>query len=427
MANDFHEARLGRLSAHCIYMLLVVAVATFSAAAVAWSDDHKRKTLISGAIHFYDVEGNIVRPYPWKADAVVAGLKARAVNSFQQSEIQRPLALTSVEREDELLGMAVAEYTVDTSDTLELPTVVRVSFAADVWSGTLEYPLIEHLGRVDKEHLKVFRMFDSNTAQVQRIRTVIDGGPKPLDAYREAYGWTVALTNTPEGDAGRHNAEDFMLMVELVERMVEQPGAMDQRIAEDIASIDLDRDFEALAMIDRYRVLSELGFVLARAPNLDQPIYTDYTFYDLARSSFDRAIDIARTEQLLLAGRLASIHQERYKMSCEYGLIDRAKFLDCISDIDAFMAFEQNLSLRSRRAGLSDFEKYLYQVSDAPAEQGLSASTRQRIVCDPDLKFYWAMFAGTVETSGSEALVRATHLQSAYNFAASLGDCEVEG
>ncbi|SEM72067.1 hypothetical protein [Palleronia pelagia] len=386
----------------------------------------ERKTLISGAIHFYDGQGNLVRPYPWSADAVIEGLKARAVNSFQQSEIQRPLALTSRERQDELLGMAVAEYTVDTSDTLELPTIVRVSFAADVWSGTLEYPLIEHLGRVDKEHLRVTRMFDSNRSQVRRIRAVIDADPQPLDSYRDAYDWTVALTNTPQGDAGSDNAEDFMLLVELVARMVEHPGAMDQRIAEDIASIDLNREFEALGGIDRYRVLSELGFVLARAPNLDQPIYTDYTFYDLARASFDRAIDLALSEGLLTR-RLASIHQERYKMSCEYGLIDQAKFLDCISDIYDFMTFEPDLSILSKRVGLSDFEKYLYQVSRAPAGQGLGPATRERIICDPNLNFFWSMFAETVNASGSQPLVRTSHLGSAYDFSSQLGQCQVEG
>lgn len=424
MSNVQHRNKTGQRCLGTVRSLILVGTVCFLGLTAASADE--RKTIISGAIHFYDDEGKIVRPYPWSADAVGAGLKARAVNKFQNSEIRKPLALKSGKQEDELLGMEVAEYTVDTSDTLELPTVVRVSFSADVWHGILELELLKHLGQVDKEHIKVYRISDSGAAQVRKIREVIEGDSRPLDAYREAYQWTIGLTNTSKGDAGRDNTEDFLLLVKLVERMVKEPGAMNQGIAEDLASIDLDRDFAELPALDRYRILSALAYVLARTPNLDQPIYTDYSYYDLARSAFDTAVDIAQAENLLLSRRFATILQERYKMSCEYGLNNQAKFLDCISDLDEFMTSVENLSLRSKTVGLSDFERYLYQVSGIPAGQGLSVAKRREIVCDTDLKSYWALFARTVKNSGSEPLVQSNHLRASHEFASTLGDCQVE-
>ena len=51
---------------------------------------------------------------------------------------------------------------------------------------------------------------------------------------------------------------------------------MTQRIADDLGNLDVNRAFAALTPTDRYTVLSELGFVMARAEVLDQPICANY-------------------------------------------------------------------------------------------------------------------------------------------------------
>ena len=64
---------------------------------------------------------------------------------------------------------------------------------------------------------------------------------------------------------------------------------------------------------------------MARAEVLDQPIYASYKYYDLARGAFAKALEMGARDPNVLLNRLVRHHQELYKMSCIYGLIDRAR------------------------------------------------------------------------------------------------------
>ncbi len=378
------------------------------------------RTIFSGYVYVVDDNSEPIR-YPWPIERIERGLLVKFYDYAEPRDEVAAREVPLVEpKPDPELGQ-VAWYNFEIGAKLKQPMTVRVEFEHGRYFGRADRRLTGHTGG-ERVNLEIRRKFRNRDEQYRAIHAFFATRSVMASEADEIYRAIGALIR--EDPSLQH----FFLLKDFIGTVLRVNGYIDPHHANSLTYLDITDEFRSLALNDQFKVLSQLAFVLARAPAPEATIVPGTNYLQFAQELHNTAIALARPDPRGVdAAMLAQSFQEKYKYECANGL-----WVDCFYTLFDFFEIangEVGFNTATLRAILSDFSTELECLSIGAAAGACRTPLPyvepvSRIVEDPLLVEFWSLYrdAATGARGAQTVVARVPHLRAARDRAVAIAE-----
>ncbi|QBF32204.1 hypothetical protein [Thalassococcus sp. S3] len=351
-------------------------------------------TQVHGPLHFKEINGTVLSDgvAPLEVDTlkqimVAEGHDYRSTEDEDEGEALWSLPVRVKEGSDETTAL-VFEYSVQVGNMYQVPFDLLLRLNHNGYYLNERIPMQQHAG-IFKRPLYIERRQRNTGERLEVVLAFLDLDTPTSSDIRTALEVQEGLM------ADEADPEVFQQMVALIDKLMRDVGYIDATTARMVMGLEDRTRFRQIPVAAQFRTLAGLAYWFARAPELDQAIPPNLTYFDLAQYFFNRAVWLAHDHPDEIPARdLANTYQNFYRLECDAGEAE-----DCFYAFLDFFDLQKSFRQSVYRGFFLDFATELEEISGlGVAGDATDDRFHRRVAKDDALVEYWGLF---IEAAGS--------------------------